>query len=201
MEEAEQSEQMIDYLSELNEAQRAAVLYDDGPALVVAGAGSGKTRVLTYKLAHLIEKGVPASRIMALTFTNKVAREMQERVGKLVGSTAARGIPMGTFHSVFARVMRHFATYLGYTSQFSIYDTADSRSLIKKLVKEVGLDASVYKPQMVFGAISRAKNQLISPEMYAADKILRDYDSYLSIPRTYELYTLYAARCKARWRE
>lgn len=197
MEEAEQSEQMIDYLSELNEAQRAAVLYDDGPALVVAGAGSGKTRVLTYKLAHLIEKGVPASRIMALTFTNKAAREMQERVVRSVGSTAARGIPMGTFHSVFARVMRHFASYLGYTSQFSIYDTADSRSLIKKLVKEVGLDASVYKPQMVFGAISRAKNQLISPEMYAADKVLRDYDSYLSIPRTYELYALYAARCKA----
>ena len=126
---------MIDYERELSDEQRAAVLYDEGPSLVVAGAGSGKTRVLTYKVAHLIECGVPASRIMALTFTNKAAREMQERVTRLVGATSLRGLSMGTFHSVFSRVMRPFAHFLGYTSQFTIYDTTDSRSLIKKIIK------------------------------------------------------------------
>ena len=147
---------MIDYERELSDEQRAAVLYDEGPSLVVAGAGSGKTRVLTYKVAHLIECGVPASRIMALTFTNKAAREMQERVTRLVGATSLRGLSMGTFHSVFSRVMRPFAHFLGYTSQFTIYDTTDSRSLIKKIVKELGLDVKIYKPQTVQAAISRA---------------------------------------------
>lgn len=188
---------MIDYERELSDEQRAAVLYDEGPSLVVAGAGSGKTRVLTYKVAHLIECGVPASRIMALTFTNKASREMQERVTRLVGATSLRGLSMGTFHSVFSRVMRPFAHFLGYTSQFTIYDTTDSRSLIKKIVKELGLDVKIYKPQTVQAAISRAKNSLVSPEVYASAKEYRDYDSFLMIPRTYEIYALYAARCKA----
>lgn len=147
------------YLDKLNEQQRVAVEYIDGPSLVIAGAGSGKTRVLTYKIVHLLNFGYEPSRILALTFTNKAAREMKERVAKLVGARIAARIPMGTFHSQFLRILRHHAERIGFKSTFSIYDTSDSRNLIKMIIKELGLSDKDYKPNTIAATISNAKTQ------------------------------------------
>ena len=157
---------MPDYIEELNESQRAAVLYGDGPSLVIAGAGSGKTRVLTYKIAYLLENGYNPWNILALTFTNKAAREMKERIARQVGEQRARFLWMGTFHSVFSRILRAEASHIGFTSQFTIYDSADSKSLIRSIIKEMGLDEKTYKPGSVQARISNAKNHLVSPSGY-----------------------------------
>lgn len=187
---------MIDYEKELNQSQREAVLYDSGPALVIAGAGSGKTRVLTYKLAHLIEEGYKPWRLMALTFTNKAADEMKTRVNQLVGGAVAREMMVGTFHSVFARILRRFAHLLGYNRDFTIYDTVDSKSLIKSILKDFSLDPKVYPPNAVLAAISDAKNHLQSPLAYAQDVLRRKTDNFNGMPRLYELYGVYADFCR-----
>jgi len=148
------------YIEELNEGQRAAVLYNEGPSLVIAGAGSGKTRVLTYKIAYLLENGYQPWNILALTFTNKAAREMKERIARQVGDQRARHLWMGTFHSIFLRILHAEAANIGFTSQFTIYDTADSKSLVRSIIKEMGLDEKVYKPGSVQARISNAKNHL-----------------------------------------
>src|SRR5690554_6397562 len=154
------------YLEKLNESQRLAVENINGPMMVIAGAGSGKTRVLTYRIAHLINSGVDPFNILALTFTNKAAKEMKDRINQIVGGTEAMNISMGTFHSVFARILRYNAEKLGYPSNFTIYDTQDTKSLLKTIIKEFGLDDKVYKPNNVYGRISSAKNNLISPAAY-----------------------------------
>lgn len=187
---------MNDYLSQLNTAQRQAVEYLDGPALVIAGAGSGKTRVLTYKIVHLIESGYNPGRILALTFTNKAANEMRERIETLVGQETASRLWMGTFHSVFARILRYNAAAIGYKSNFTIYDAADSRSLIKSIIKEEGLDEKIYKPTTIANAISMAKNALVSPERYAADKDIAEADKNAKRPLTAHIYQLYCDRCR-----
>ena len=160
------------YIDELNESQCAAVTYNDGPSLVIAGAGSGKTRVLTYKIAYLLEQenGYNPWNILALTFTNKAAREMKERIARQVGMERARYLWMGTFHSIFSRILRAEAQYIGFTSQFTIYDTADSKSLLRSIIKEMGLDEKTYKPGVVQARISNAKNHLVTPTGYAANK-------------------------------
>ena len=154
---------MENYLEQLNEQQRAAVTYCDGPQLVIAGAGSGKTRVLTYKIVHLLQLGLPPYRIMALTFTNKAAREMRSRITDLVGSEVSSQLWMGTFHSIFARLLRINAERIGFRHDFTIYDQADSRSLIKLIVRDMNLDDKVYKPNVIQSQISNMKNALISP--------------------------------------
>ena len=154
-------------LEQLNEGQREAVVYCEGPQLVIAGAGSGKTRVLTYKIAYLLQQGMNPWNILALTFTNKAAREMKERIGRLVGEERARYLQMGTFHSVFARILRAEAETLGFQSNFTIYDQADSRSLVKSIIKEMQLDDKTYKPASVADRISMAKNHLLLPQAYA----------------------------------
>lgn len=183
------------YLSELNEAQRAAVEQIDGPVMIVAGAGSGKTRVLTYRIAHLINKGVDPFNILALTFTNKAAREMKERIGKIVSYSEARNLWMGTFHSVFARILRNEAERLGYPTNFTIYDTDDSKSLIKTILKEQGLDEKIYKPSMVLGRISAAKNNLISSQMYLQNASAQEEDRMSGKPKIGLVYDQYAKRC------
>lgn len=183
--------------SELNPAQLAAVTYNDGPQIIVAGAGSGKTRVLTYKVAHLLEQGVPAGHILALTFTNKAAREMKNRICQLVGEDYARYLWMGTFHSIFARLLRQEAELLGYTRDYTIYDTTDSNSVIKHIIRDFHLDEKVYKPAVVHGRISMAKNRLQSPDMYAADRdyLMRDrFDKMMEMVR---IYIEYNRRLKA----
>ena len=173
---------MIDYEKELNPAQAEAVLYDDGPALVIAGAGSGKTRVLTYKLAHLLEEGYDPHKLMALTFTNKAAREMLSRVESMVGSRDTFRMKLGTFHSVFSRYLRIYAPLLGFTPNFSIYDTSDSKSLVKRIVKDMALDPKFYTPKLVLGRISHCKNNLITPEGYAAGGEYAEYDYRRGVP-------------------
>lgn len=185
-----------DYLSELNEQQRAAVLYTDGPELVIAGAGSGKTRVLAYKIVHLLAHGYEPWRIMALTFTNKAAKEMRERITGLVGVKAASRIQMGTFHSVFGRMIRANASLLGLKSSYTIYDASDSRNLVKTIVKALSLDEKVYKPQAIASEISNAKNAMISPESYAADADIRRRNNTHDVPRLAEIYTAYCERCR-----
>lgn len=187
---------MQDYLNELNEQQRAAVTYCDGPQLVIAGAGSGKTRVLTYKIVHLLAKGYEPWRILALTFTNKAAREMRQRIQALVGEKTASRLWMGTFHSIFARILRTHADRLGYNSNFTIYDASDSRSLIKMIIKDRGLDDKIYKPATIASAISWAKNALMSPADYARDRDLTEADKRSKRPRTAELYAEYVQRCR-----
>lgn len=187
---------MQNYLDELNEAQREAVLAKDGPSLVVAGAGSGKTRVLTYRIAHLLASGVAPWHILALTFTNKAAREMKERIGRLVGDQQAASLWMGTFHSIFSRILRTEAELLGFPSAFTIYDTTDSRSLIKSLIKELKLDDSVYKPAGVLARISMAKNSLITAAAYKASAPAIEADRISKRPEIYRIYELYSARCK-----
>lgn len=164
------------YLHNLNDAQRAAVLYGDGPQLVIAGAGSGKTRVITCKIAHLLAQGVEPWRIMALTFTNKAAREMRERISAMAGDDVASRLWMGTFHSIFARLLRNHAGLLGFKSSYTIYDTADSRALIRSIVRAMDLDEKIYKPAAIACDISTAKNALISPEAYSLDRELTEAD-------------------------
>ena len=183
-------------LNALNESQRRAVEYCDGPQLVIAGAGSGKTRVLTYKIAYLLEQGMKPWNILALTFTNKAANEMKQRIATLVGQDAASRLQMGTFHSVFARVLRVEAELLGFNSNFTIYDEADSRSLIKSLVKEMNLDDKVYKPSTVHHLISMAKNHLISAAEYASDAEVQERDSYAKVPQTGRIFLAYEQRCR-----
>lgn len=182
-------------MQQLNESQRAAVIYTDGPALVVAGAGSGKTRVLTYKIAYLLKQGIPPYGILALTFTNKAGREMKERIASIVGDETARRLWMGTFHSVFARILRVEAQHLGYPSSFTIYDSADSKSLLKSILKEMQLDDKLYRPGMVQSRISNAKNSLVTPAMYAASRDAREADENARIPLLYEVYNRYQSRC------
>lgn len=186
----------MDLLNDLNESQRKAVEYIDGPSLVIAGAGSGKTRVLTYKIAYLLQQGVKPWSIMALTFTNKAAREMKERIGKLVGQELAQHLYMGTFHSIFSRILRAEAQHIGFTNNFTIYDESDSRSLIKTIVKEMGLDEKVYKPASVHSRISMAKNNLMSAENYARDKDLYQADQRAKMPRVGEVFITYVQRCQ-----
>lgn len=186
----------MDFLNDLNESQRKAVEYIDGPSLVIAGAGSGKTRVLTYKIAYLLQQGVKPWSIMALTFTNKAAREMKERIGKLVGQELAQHLYMGTFHSIFSRILRAEAQHIGFTNNFTIYDESDSRSLIKTIVKEMGLDEKVYKPASVHSRISIAKNNLMSAENYARDKELYQADQRAKMPCVGEIFITYVQRCK-----
>ncbi|MGC8803264.1 MAG: ATP-dependent helicase, partial [Bacteroidales bacterium] len=183
-------------LEALNPMQREAVLYDRGPLMVIAGAGSGKTRVLTYKIAYLIYKGVSPRKILALTFTNKAANEMKERIGQLVGQDQARNLWMGTFHSIFARILRSEAALLGYSSNYSIYDTTDSRSVIKSVIKELNLNPEQYKPNEVQARISRAKNDLITVANYQSDPSLLERDRILNMPQMVEIYRLYTIRCK-----
>ena len=184
------------YIEELNESQRAAVLYNDGPSLVIAGAGSGKTRVLTYKIAYLLENDYNPWNILALTFTNKAAREMKERIARQVGEQRARYLWMGTFHSVFSRILRAEAQSIGFTSQFTIYDSADSKSLLRSIIKEMGLDDKTYKPGVVQGRISKAKNHLVLPSDYAANKEAYTEDQAAKMPAIRDIYRRYWERCR-----
>ena len=186
---------MNGYLEELNESQRNAVLYNDGPSLVIAGAGSGKTRVLTYKIAHLMELGYDPWNILALTFTNKAAREMKERIARQVGERA-RYLWMGTFHSIFSRILRVEAQTIGFTSNFTIYDASDSKSLIKSIIKEMQLDDKTYKPGSVQSRISNAKNHLILPDAYASDASIMQADMEAKMPATRDIYRRYWERCR-----
>jgi DNA helicase-2/ATP-dependent DNA helicase PcrA len=184
----------MDYLKSLNSAQKEAVINTEGPSMVIAGAGSGKTRVLTYRIAYLINKGVDPFRILALTFTNKAAREMKERIAHIIGSTEARNIWMGTFHSIFARILRVEAEKINYPSNFSIYDTQDSRNLLKSIVKEMGLDDKLYKPAFVQNRISAAKNNLISPKAYREHAEIMGDDEVSGRPKLVEIYVEYNKR-------
>ncbi|MCW3103909.1 MAG: family ATPase [Bacteroidetes bacterium] len=183
------------YLEELNPVQRAAVECTEGPVMIIAGAGSGKTRVLTYRIAHLMEKGVDPFNILALTFTNKAAREMKERIGKIVGKSETKNLWMGTFHSVFARILRSEAEHLNYPKNFTIYDTDDSKSLIKTILKEQGLDDKIYKPGTILSRISAAKNMMISPEKYLENSQAMEDDRMAGRPKTGIIYQIYANRC------
>ncbi len=183
---------MENLLTQLNESQREAVVYCNGASLVIAGAGSGKTRVLTYKIAYLLqEKQLAPWNILALTFTNKAAREMKERIARLVGEERARYLQMGTFHAVFARILRSEAQAIGYQSSFTIYDQADARSLVKNIIKEMGLDDKVYKPSTVADQISMAKNHLVLPDAFVNCSL---FDK--KHPLVAEVYKRYAARCR-----
>lgn len=186
----------MDLLKDLNEAQRAAVEYIDGPSLVIAGAGSGKTRVLTYKIAYLLSQGMNPWSIMALTFTNKAAREMKERIGKLVGNDLAQHLYMGTFHSIFSRILRAEAEHIGFNNNFTIYDESDSRSLIKAIVKEMGLDDKKYKPAAVHAKISMAKNNLMSAAAYESDAAIFEQNKRAQMPEVGKIFVAYVQRCK-----
>lgn len=186
---------MSNYLNDLNDSQRAAVLYNEGPSLVIAGAGSGKTRVLTYKIAHLMNEGYTPWSILALTFTNKAAREMKERIRLLVGDNA-RFLWMGTFHSIFSRILRIEADLLGFTSNFTIYDASDSKSLIKSIIKEMQLDDKTYKPGTIQSRISNAKNHLVLPDAYASDSSIFQADRDAKVPATRDIYRRYWERCR-----
>ena len=182
---------------ELNTAQWDAVSYCEGPSLIIAGAGSGKTRVLTYKIAYLIERGMEPWRILALTFTNKAAREMRDRIANVVGFESAQNIWNGTFHSIFARILRLESDVIGYPHDFTIYDQTDSRSLIKNIIREMGLDDKTYKPNIVSGRISEAKNALVLPGAYLNDRNVRERDQRDGIGKTGEIYRTYMQRCFA----
>ena len=186
----------MDLLNDLNEAQRAAVEYIDGPSLVIAGAGSGKTRVLTYKIAYLLSQGMKPWSIMALTFTNKAAREMKERIGRLVGNDLAQHLYMGTFHSIFSRILRAEAEHIGFNNNFTIYDESDSRSLIKAIVKEMGLDDKKYKPAAVHAKISMAKNNLMSAAAYESDAAIFEQNKRAQMPEVGKIFVAYVQRCK-----
>ena len=185
-----------DYLNQLNEMQREAVKYLDGPQLVIAGAGSGKTRVLTYKIVHLLNKGYEPGRILALTFTNKAAREMRERIETMVPAQSAARLWMGTFHSIFSRILRQNADVISYSRNYTIYDQADARSLIKMIIRDLDLDEKIYKPATIQNTISWAKNALISPAAYAADRELAESDRNFKRPLTAEIYRRYVERCR-----
>lgn len=186
----------MDLLNDLNDAQRAAVEYIDGPSLVIAGAGSGKTRVLTYKIAYLLSQGMKPWSIMALTFTNKAAREMKERIGKLVGDDLAQHLYMGTFHSIFSRILRAEAEHIGFNNNFTIYDESDSRSLLKAVIKEMGLDDKAYKPAAVHARISMAKNNLVTAEAYESDPAILEQNKRAKMPAIGKIYVAYVQRCR-----
>jgi DNA helicase-2/ATP-dependent DNA helicase PcrA len=186
---------MSNYLNELNPQQREAVMHVDGPLMIIAGAGSGKTKVLTTRIAHLMANGVDAFRILALTFTNKAAKEMKERVGKILGSNEVGNLYIGTFHSVFARILRTEATRIGYPSSFTIYDTDDAKSVLKTVINELHLDDKIYKPSTVYNRISSAKNALVTAEDYATDYGLQQEDARANRPAIAQIYTAYAKRC------
>ena len=186
----------MDFLNELNDSQRIAVTDTEGAQLVIAGAGSGKTRVLTYKIAYLLSQGVSPSNILALTFTNKAAREMKSRIGQLVGQQYARYLWMGTFHSIFSRILRQEADRLGYTHDYTIYDSTDSKSMIKQIIKEMQLDEKVYKPGVVASRISMAKNDLLTPQDYSKNNTLLQEDRLMRIPRTVDIFFTYNQRLK-----
>ncbi len=187
---------MKDLLSQLNQEQRSAVTYNDGPQLVIAGAGSGKTRVLTYKIAYLVQQGMQPWSILALTFTNKAANEMKQRIAQLIGQETARYIQMGTFHSIFSRILRIEADAIGYTSGFTIYDESDSRSLLKTIIKEMGLDDKVYRPAGVHAIISKVKNQLIMPRDYSSRSEFMNRDRNSRMPELHSVYEAYVQRCR-----
>ena len=186
----------MDFLDQLNASQREAVTYTDGPSLIVAGAGSGKTRVLTYKIAYFLQQGIPASSVMALTFTNKAAREMRERIYRLVPADDARYLWMGTFHSICGRLLRPEAERMGYTRDFTIYDTPDSKSVIKTICKERGLDEKIYKPSAVLSRISMLKNSMISPDEYGKNQQLLRQDREARMYELYDVYRLYQQRLR-----
>jgi DNA helicase-2/ATP-dependent DNA helicase PcrA len=183
------------YLNDLNESQKQAVINSEGPSLVIAGAGAGKTRVLTYRIVHLLHSGVPAGKILALTFTNKAAKEMKERITRIVSPEVSRYLWMGTFHSTFAKILRMEGDKLGYRSNFTIYDSSDSKSLIRTIIKELNLDDNIYKPGVISSRISSAKNNLVTASMYAADSSLQEYDRSSRMPLLADIYKTYAARC------
>ncbi len=186
---------MYNYLNDLNEIQRKAVEYIKGPSLIIAGAGSGKTRVLTYKIAHLLRLGNHPATILALTFTNKAAREMKERIGKIVGAKTASQLWMGTFHSIFARILRYEADTIGFPKNYTIYDTTDSRNLIKTIVKELQLDSKIYSPRQIHSKISKAKNNLITPPQYKNNYEFQQADRVMRQPATGQIYEIYVRRC------
>ncbi|HEY5590758.1 MAG TPA: UvrD-helicase domain-containing protein, partial [Paludibacter sp.] len=186
----------MEFLNDLNESQQKAVTYTDGASLVIAGAGSGKTRVLTYKIAYLLKKGMAPGSILALTFTNKAAREMKERIAVMVGVNTARYLWMGTFHAIFSRILRSEAEHIGFSKNFTIYDSADSKSLIKSIVKEMKLDDKIYKHGFVQSRISYAKNNLITPDSYLANTDLIKADISARIPMLKDIYKIYCNRCK-----
>lgn len=187
---------MLDnYLDDLNEAQRQAVLHTEGPSLVIAGAGAGKTRVLTYRIVHLLHNAVPANKVLALTFTNKAAREMKERITSIVGSEISRFLWMGTFHSIFAKILRIEGHRLGYKPSFTIYDSTDSRSLIRSIIRDLNLDDNVYKPGVISSRISDAKNNLITAIMYAASPEMQEVDKASRMPLFVEIYKTYVLKC------
>ena len=186
---------MSNFIDELNDAQRAPVLHKDGPLMVIAGAGSGKTRVLTYRIAHLMEQGVDSFNILALTFTNKAAREMKKRIATIVGNSEAKNLWMGTFHSVFAKLLRFDGDKLGYPSNFTIYDTQDSQRLIASIIKEMGLDKDIYKYKQVQNRISSYKNSLITVKAYFQNPELMEADAMAKRPRLGEIYQNYVDRC------
>ena len=185
----------MDYLNELNKIQKEAVIRTEGPALVIAGAGSGKTRVLTYRIAHLLNQGAKPWSILSLTFTNKAAREMKERIGKVAGEKVARYLWMGTFHSIFARILRTEHEAIGFPSNFTIYDSADSKSLIKTIIKSFQLDDKTYKPNVVASRISMAKNNLLTPAIYSNNAEIRSTDKSMRMPAIHEVYKEYTKRC------
>ena len=187
--------QLENYLAQLNEAQKAPVLQKDGAMIVIAGAGSGKTRVLTYRIAYLMQQGVDPFNILALTFTNKAAREMKERIAAIVGSSEAKNLWMGTFHSVFAKILRVEAHRLGYPSNFTIYDTQDSQSVIRSLIKDMNLDKDVYKYKQVYSRISSYKNSLITVKAYNNNPELQEADAMARMPQMGALYKNYVDRC------
>ena len=183
------------YLNDLNESQKQAVINTEGPSLVIAGAGAGKTRVLTYRIVHLLQKGVPAGKILALTFTNKAAKEMKERITRIVSPEIARYLWMGTFHSIFAKILRMESAILGYKPNFTIYDSSDSKSLIRSIIKELSLDDNIYKPGAISSRISTAKNNLVTYGRYASDASMQDYDKSSRMPLMADIYKTYATRC------
>jgi DNA helicase II / ATP-dependent DNA helicase PcrA len=183
------------YLNDLNETQRQAVINCEGPSLIIAGAGAGKTRVLTYRIVHLLQKGIPAGKILALTFTNKAAKEMKERITRIVSPEVARYLWMGTFHSIFAKILRMEGEILGYKSNYTIYDSSDSKSLIRAIVRELNLDDNIYKTNVISSRISSAKNSLVTASMYSADSSMREYDKSSRMPLLADIYKIYAARC------
>ncbi|MEI2747598.1 MAG: UvrD-helicase domain-containing protein [Ferruginibacter sp.] len=186
---------MPTYLDELNEPQRQAVLHINGPLMIIAGAGSGKTKVITTRIAHLMASGVDAFNILALTFTNKAAAEMKERIERILGGSEARNLYIGTFHSVFARILRSEATKMGYPSNFTIYDTDDAKSVIKTIVNEMNLDDKQYKPNSVYNRISSAKNALVGAEDYMNDWMLQQEDARANRPQLGAIYDAYSKRC------
>src|ERR1700742_3400574 len=186
---------MRDYISELNDRQKEAVLHVDGPIMIVAGAGSGKTKGLTTRIAHLLANGVDAFNILALTFTNKAAKEMKERIERILGSGEARNLYIGTFHSVFARILRGEAHRLDYSNNFTIYDTDDAKSVVKTVINEMNLDDKQYKPNTIYNRISSAKNALVGPAEYANDYYLQQEDTRANRPALAQIYDAYVKRC------